>query len=81
MNALVSCSGCRYALDNPNHPAIKFCSVGVPSGAATAGWFDTDRHFCDAREEGPSGGDVLVTLHLLDMGVQNRPFEGLSCSS
>ena len=48
--AMVTCSGCRHAAPSPHHPGIVHCKAGVESGAATAGWFDTDRHPCDKWE-------------------------------
>lgn len=48
--ALVTCSGCNHAAPSPHHPAIVHCKAGVESGAATAGWFATDKHYCDSRE-------------------------------
>jgi hypothetical protein len=48
---LVRCSGCRHAEYSPHHPGIIHCRVGVESGAATAGWFATDKHLCGKREE------------------------------
>ncbi|MBM3273157.1 hypothetical protein FJY94_07945 [Candidatus Kaiserbacteria bacterium] len=49
--ALVTCSGCSHAAPNPHHPAITHCRVGVASGVAANGWFDTDRHLCDKWED------------------------------
>jgi len=48
--ATVTCSGCSHAAPSPHHPGIVHCRVGVESGTATAGWFDTDLHLCDQRE-------------------------------
>lgn len=48
--ALVTCSGCSHAAPSPHHPGIIHCKAGVESGAATDGWFDTDRHLCDRKE-------------------------------
>lgn len=47
---LVTCSGCNHAAPSPHHPAIIHCHVGVESGAATGGWFDTDSHLCAKRQ-------------------------------
>jgi len=48
--ALVTCSGCSQSAPSPHHPAIMHCKASVESGAATGGWFATDRHLCDKRE-------------------------------
>jgi len=47
---MVQCAGCSHAAPSPHHPAIMHCKASVESGAATGGWFDTDKHFCDRRE-------------------------------
>lgn len=57
---LVTCSGCVHASPSPHHGAIMHCLVGVQSGAATGGWFATDTHPCDEREEVP--GPVTPAL-------------------
>jgi len=49
--ALVTCSGCSHAAPSPHHPGIVHCGVGMESGAATNGWFSTDKHLCGKRDE------------------------------